>query len=330
MKLRTALLVLLVLLVAGCKSGSQGQKIVKDPAPPPKYPPKQPMAIDQSARAQAKREVMAALQSKDPVVRANGVEAIQDGLGVEGKPEILAALNDPDPLVRFAACMACGSLRISDARPRLLVLANDNDASVRVGVRYALHRIGDTHLSHDLEKLAANPDPRVRGNTALALGLLEEPSALRVLNGMAKDRSSTVKLQVAEARWRLHDMKGAEDLVAGTVSGYPDDQMFCVLALAGPRDARALGNVKGKLTSEYDEIALVAARSAGMLGSDNGYGVAMKGAESSDPRQRVLAAMAFGDIGRTDAQPILIKLLSDDQQSVRLAAATALLELKPD
>ena len=40
-------------------------------------------------------------------------------------------------------------------------------------------------------------------------------------------------------------------------------------------------------------------------------------------------AWAFGDIGRTDAQPILARLLKDDQQPVRLAAATAALELKP-
>ena len=105
--------------------------------------------------------------------------------------------------------------------------------------------------------------------------------------------------------------------------------MFCVLALAGPRDARVLQHIKGKLTSDYPEISLIAARAAGMLGSDAGYGVAMAGAKSADPRQRVLAAMAFGDIGRTDAQPILAKLLKDDHQSVRLAAATALLELKP-
>jgi len=41
-----------------------------------------------------------------------------------------------------------------------------------------------------------------------------------------------------------------------------------------------------------------------------------------------LAALAFGDIGRTDAQPILAQLLHDPDRPVRLAAATAILELK--
>jgi HEAT repeat protein len=137
-----------------------------------------------------------------------------------------------------------------------------------------------------------------------------------------------VRFQVAEARWRLLDLEGAKDLVAGTVSGYPEDQMFCVLALAEPRDTRVAQHIRGKLTDEDLSVALIAARGMGMLGSDIGYGVAMNGMKSSDPRQLALTALAFGDIGRTDAQPMLIKLLKDDQQHVRLAAATAILELK--
>jgi HEAT repeat protein len=98
------------------------------------------------------------------------------------------------------------------------------------------------------------------------------------------------------------------------------------LALAEPRDTRVLGNVESQLANDdYPEVGLVAARAAGMLGSDDGYGVALKGAKSVDPRQRFLAAMAFGDIGRADAQPILAKLLEDTDPDVRLASAEALL-----
>jgi HEAT repeat protein len=66
-----------------------------------------------------------------------------------------------------------------------------------------------------------------------------------------------------------------------------------------------------------------------MVGSDEGFGVAVKASKSTDPRQRVLAALALGAIGRSDAQDTLRKLLSDGDPDVRLAAATALLQLKP-
>ena len=41
----------------------------------------------------------------------------------------------------------------------------------------------------------------------------------------------------------------------------------------------------------------------------------------------VLAALALGDIGRNDAQGTLAQLLKDQNQDVRIAAATAILEL---
>jgi len=56
--------------------------------------------------------------------------------------------------------------------------------------------------------------------------------------------------------------------------------------------------------------------------------IAQKGATSSDANQRVLAALAFGAIGRSDTQDMLRKLLADKDANVRIAAATAILQLK--
>jgi HEAT repeat protein len=144
---------------------------------------------------------------------------------------------------------------------------------------------------------------------------------------MRDDRDPTVRLEAAGALWKLGQPSGLDDLVGGTISAYPDDQMIALLALAGPHDTRSLGHIQAQLTADYVEVALVAARAAGILGSDEGYGVAMIGAKSVDPRQRLLAAMAFGDIGRPDAQPILANLLNDTDSDVRLAAAGALLQI---
>ena len=67
-----------------------------------------------------------------------------------------------------------------------------------------------------------------------------------------------------------------------------------------------------------------------MVGSDAGYAIAQQGAKSKDARQRSLAALALGDIGRSDAQPTLAQLLTDrESPDVRLCAAKALLQLQP-
>lgn len=325
----------LVMSLAGCGGKPRSRKPeehwVRPPKPPPAVPDRKPVVLDSALMDTARREILSAVNSNDTIVTVHAIEAIRQ-TPLSGNPDarqaIVDGLNDSASVVRFASAMAAGELRIADAKPRLLEMIDDRSRSVQVAVRFALHRLGDTRLSHDLEKSARDPDRLVRANTVVALGLLEEKSALNVLRPMLKtDRDATIRLQVAEAMWRLGNQEGLESLVAASVSAFPDDRMIAFMALAGPRDTRVVEHIRGGLTADYPEVALVAARATGMLGFDDGYGVALEGAGSVDMRQRSLAALALGAIGRSDAQPVLSDLLKDDDSDVRLAAATALLQL---
>ena len=320
-------LLLLATLLTGC--AGRANRLDRPPPPPPSYPPAQNVPLDPALQGAAKQEIMVALDARDPLIRAHAIEAVKDGIGASGADAIIRHLSDDSAVVRFAAALAAGELRLRQAHDALLVMSDDADPSVAVGAKFALHRIGDTRQSHDLELTSRDPSPRTRGDTAMVLGLLGEPTAVNVLFPMLSDSSPPVRLQAAEALWRLGNEQGLNHLVAASVSGYADDRMIALLALAGPKDRRVLGHLQGALTSEYDEVSLVAARGCGMLGSDAGYGVALKCVGSSDPRQRLLAAMAFGGIGRSDSQPQLATLLKDAAQDVRLAAAIAILQLHP-
>jgi HEAT repeat protein len=319
--------VITVIGLAGC-GGPRVGRLPDLPEPPPPPPPAKPEALDPALRERAKSELAKDVEADDPVVRANAIEAVQESVGVEGKDAILNGLSDPNALVRFSATMAAGTLRLGEARVDLLGLVNDPNPHVRIGVRYALHRLGDTHLSHDLEKTSRDFDPHIRADTALALGLLGEKSALNVLEPMLDDPDPDVRIQVAEAMWRLGSEEGLTNLVAGSVSSYADDQIICLLALAAPKDYRVAEHLHGRLTADYPQVALAAARGLGELGSDAGYAVAAENLKVRDPRIIVMAALAMGSIGRSDAQPLLSPLLGNSEQSVRLAAATAILELK--
>src|SRR5688500_4561890 len=323
-----------VLVAAGCGGNAQqGPKALKVPprAPePPPVPPVQHVAVDPQLLVSARQELAQAFGSNDPVIRANALEAAQNSLDKPAARDmVLRGLRDADELVRFAAAMAAGQMRLKEAYPTLLRLVNDDDVRVRIGVRYALHRLGDTRFSHDLEKTAQDPSKYVRADTAMVLGLLGEPSALKILRQMQSDGESLVRLQVAEAMWRLGDEQGLGSLASASVSKFADDQMIATQALAGPRDQRVLEHLRGKLTSDWAEITLAAARGMGELGSDEGYGVAVAiaASRSADARQKALAALALGAIGRTDAQPHLEPLLRDPNPNVRLAAATGVLKL---
>jgi HEAT repeat protein len=298
------------------------------PREAPLPPPKRDVPIDPELSAAADREIGQALHSADPINRVHALESIRDSESIRHQDDILKALNDPEAVVRFAAALACGELRIREARPALLNLADDRSENVRVAVRFALHRLGDKHLSHDLEKTATDASPLVRGNTALVLGLLGEPSAIAILQTLRLDANPAVRQQASEAMWRLGNEEGLKDLVGLTMSRYPDDEMIGYLGLSWPRNTTVRQHIRAGLVGDYPEVTLVAARAMGMLGSDEGYVIARKGAESADARQRVLAALAMGAIGRSDAQDILRKLLSDPDAGVRIAAATAILQLK--
>jgi HEAT repeat protein len=242
---------------------------------------------------------------------------------------VVRALADRNWLVRFAGAICAGDLRLKSAYKPLAALATDPDANVRVAVRYALHQLGDKSLSNDLEPLSQNNDPHVRGNVAMVLGKLGEPTATRILRPMLTDTDFDVRQQAAEGLWRLGDEQGQKNLIAGSLSKYVDDQMFSILGLAATNDQRMKPYVMAKFANDHDkkqlvELQLVAARSLGMLGDDSGFGLALRSTTSSDPRRRVLAAWALGEIGRSDGQDALAKLLADPSQDVRLAAATAL------
>lgn len=324
---RVALLAALILApLGGCAGGASAGQTRSEPPPP--VPPRVDVPVDQKLRDLAWQELSLAKGSPNPVIRAHALEGMKEGVGASAADAIISGLADDAAIVRFAAAMAAGELKLAEARKPLLQLIDDVDASVRVAARFALHRLGDTSRSHDLENTAKDPQARTRGDTALVLGLLGEPSAANVLIPMLADSDPGVRLQVAEALWRLGRDDGLERLVSYSLSGHADEQMIAISGLAAPRDRRVLGHITGNLTSDYQEVALVAARAAGMLGEDAGYGVALKGINSRDPRQRMLAALAFGAIGRTDAQDELAQLLRDPDHDVRIAAATSLLQLR--
>ena len=331
--------ILLLASIATMDSGCNHNKKKKQPPSkqlgadlptktPPPVPPRVAMSINPALQQAAKQEIINESVSPNAMLRAHAIEGIKDGMGVEGAATIVKGMTDNDRIVRFAAAVAAGELRLAQAQDALLVLSDDADPSVRVGAKFALHRIGDKRQSHDLEQSAKDPNPRTRGDTAMVLGLLGEPSAVRILTPMMFDPSQAIRMQAAESMWRLGNERGLEALVSMTLSKYPDDRMIAVLALAGPRDPRALGHIYGQLTSDWIEVSLVAARAAGMLGSEEGYGVALNGAKSTDARQRMLAALAMGAIGRSDSQQPLTLLLRDSDPDVRIAAATAILQLK--
>jgi len=328
------LLLICVLVLVGCNMGpgsgpaSRGGEITRRPvALPPAYPPPQAEPADPQLRQLAIDQIQLAASANNPFLRAHAMEAARHLPPAQATQILLTGVEDSAAVVRFAALMAAGEIRLPEARPVALRLVNDPDKSIQAAAIYVLHTQGDTRFSRRLEGFSTDSDRDVRANTAIVVGQLREPTGYRILRHLMRDQDEMVRLQAAEGLWLMRDNEARNHLVIATVSRYPDDQMIAVLALAGPRDRRVAEHMRGMLTSHFPEVSLAAARAMGLIGSDEGYGVATNGVTSDDARQRLLAAMAFGDIGRIDAQVMLGRLLIDDDPTVRIAAANFILQL---
>ena len=338
MNTRTAVVLLTLLPLVGCAGGGKGKKNpfggreLPPPPEPPAAPARRDEALDPSLITAARQEIVAAAKSENPVLRENAMEAARHVNDPAVRALVPLALDDPERVIRFRAALAAGEQRLAEALPKLRELIEQTDDDhLRTALIFALHRLGVTDYTHDLEKTAASSDPGVRGDTAFVLGLLGERSAVRsdrsILKVLARDTDPVVRQRAWEAMWRLGDRTYLDELVGLTLSKYADDQQLALLALAAPRNQSVREAVRSALTGDHAETNLVAAQAMGMLGSDEGYGVALKGAKSAEGRQRFLAALAFGAIGRTDAQGTLRTLLKDKDPRVRVAAATGILQL---
>ena len=327
MKLLVTLL--LTFTLAGC-AGNPAKTAAKreEPAVPPP-PPRVNVPLNESLRQSARDQINSAFMSDDPVIRTHAVEAAREALASGARAQIFKALEDKEGIVRFAAAMATGELRLEGAQATLIKMINDPDPTAQIGAIFALHRLGDTRYSAGLEIALKSPDPNVRANAAFALGRLGEKSAISILHVALKDRAIEVRLQSAEALWRLGDEDGLKTLVAASLSGHPAHAMVGLLGLAGPNDTRIKEHIRAGLESDYVEVKLVAARALGLLGSDEAFVLARDTTHSPDARQRYLSALALGAIARPDAQDTLAPLLKDTDPDVKLAAAAAILELRP-
>jgi len=322
-----------LLFLTGCPPVHREVGYTPTEQPMERRPPvEKVMPLDPALQEAARKELADEAKSPEPILRVHAIEEEREVVGVSATADYLTALNDGSPVVRYAGAMAVGELRLKVARGTLRGLVDDKNAFVRIAARFALHRLGDYTFSHDFETFARDTDPHIRGMTAMALGRMGETSATKILMVLRKDPNPAVRQQASEALWRLGDMVGAEDLAGLIKSHYRDDQMIAILGLASTHDPNVSQNIRPEITGIDMDVKLVAARGMAMLGGgayDIGFPIAMDGVRETDPKLRVLAALALGAIGRTDAQPVLRDLLNDKDPDVRIAAAAAILQLTP-
>jgi HEAT repeat protein len=144
--------------------------------------------LAEDAREPAMRLAYAALGHPVPEVRRRACDYLAAHPDSRHGPLLLASLDDRSPDVVAAAVKAISLLDSLENRRRLERLLNCADHQLRVEVAAALAHLGADSGNAALERLAFDPDPKVRRAAAVAMGEVPDKSFLPDLIRLLDDR----------------------------------------------------------------------------------------------------------------------------------------------
>ena len=320
--------------------------------------PAAPVFTPSQAYIDARTAILQLAQDRDPVTRANAVEALSTTLGAEAGEVYMQGSSDPLPVVRLASAMAIGDVKYAPALPTLRRMVQDNktepqraepDKRVFCALIYALHSLGDDGKTGELAPLLFDEQPEVRMDAAMAMGKMGAPSAIGPLNSvLSNEREEAVKIQLTESLAMLGDSRSAEVLEAFTKGYFLDLRLLAIAAIGRTGSERAIRVLK-ELTAAR-EPARVRVKAAGEL-ARLGFGdpamlsyclrairepaellkesaqVSRRAADSDAGSLKLLAIIAMGWFGDEKVVNDLHPLLRDQEGPIRVAAAASILRL---
>ncbi|MFG0251030.1 MAG: HEAT repeat domain-containing protein [Phycisphaeraceae bacterium JB051] len=302
----------------------------------------QPLTADifQAAQNRAVQQILVSARSQDPILRANALEAAE-ALPNRIGPLVQQALMDQSAVVRYAALLTIGKLKLSGVAANARQFINDPNESVRAAAIFALARNFGTQggggFAVDISPLAGlvmSNNPTTRGNAAYIMGLMGDDTAIPMLKAAARKRLPTapqarevlIRVQIAEAIYRLGDTEVLDSIRAGMFSQFDEVRILSVQILGRLYDRQWEPAIENTLKKDPIELKLAAAGTLGRFGNRKGLDIILDAAQSQSVLLRSQAAICLGMFrNEPTATQMLIGMLTDQSEPVRLAAAAGLL-----
>ncbi len=240
-------------------------------------------------------------------------------------PKTQSCSSEPTFGGEAAETLAC----IGKTSEELLDLLKDRRWQVRANAARAVGGLKDTRAVALLMSLASDNDehPVVKGNAALALGLLAAVSAADPLISLLKDKDPRARAAAASALGRLHDSRAGPPLIVALGDANARVRQAVVGGLGSLGGPLVFDPLVRALADPDGPVREVAAAALGRM--QDARAVEPLLAALSDPyaNVRINAAGALGVLHDLRALEPLIHLLRDDNEAVRGAAAEALGQL---
>lgn len=280
--------------------------------------------------------------SESAVLRASAIEALRPRPGdlVEA---VRMGLADENRGVRFVAAMMAGRAQLCDISYLVRPLLLDESQSVHAAAIYALSVCEIDVDPSPLGTMIMSSDPEVKGNAAMVLGVLGNPSAITMLRWAAGQgmelagpaRARMVDMQIAEAMVRLGEEREIEAIRAALFAPGEDAELVALACQMVGRldDKAALGNLIDLAVREGDrrppsEVRLLAISAISEIDVQRvPMGIAETMVQDQNWEVRAQAAATLGDIGDSVSLPELELLLHDPNPLVQVSAAGAILKI---
>jgi HEAT repeat protein len=284
-----------------------------------------------------------AAEAPNAQLRANALEAMKPA-PPHLEPHTRRGLVDENHGVRFVAAMVIGDLEMTHLGHLLEPLLRDESESVQAAAIYGLRRCDRTVDLTPLAGMVISDDPEVRGNAAMVLGRLGNPSAVPVIRqavgrGMERVSEARVKmvdLQLAEALVLLGEDHEIE-VIRAALFAPPEQGELTALAcmMCGRlRDERAVPNLvrlarQTGPTRQPAEVRMTAIWALAHIDpAQAAMEVPLEYAADLKFQLRAQAALTLGEIGDPAALPHLARLLDDASPLVQVAAAGGILQIE--
>lgn len=302
------------------------------------------VTMDESdLRATSIEVLQKALDSTNPLLRMSAIAGLK--FVPELAPDALRrGVGDENRAVRYVSTMLVGELKLKELQPLIVPLLHDESESVQASAIYAMKRCGGQPQMTPLARMLLSDNTEVKGNAAMVLGDLGDPSATSLLKyalGRGLLMSGTaqrkiVELQISEALVNLGDTQQLEVIRAALFSRPEEGEIvaFACQICGEIKDEGSLPNLmdfatrSGRL-QQSAEIRMAAALAVArinpmqaMLSVPEGY------VNSSRFELRSQAAYTIGGCKQKAGLPMLARMLQDPNPLVQVSAAAAILEIE--
>ncbi len=242
-------------------------------------------------------------------------------LGPPALQQLLQALKSDDRELRKSAAISLGSLGCAEAIGPLVERLDDPRSQVRQVAAQALGSLGGSDALRGLGRAVAHRDPETRRTAVEVLGRIGTKDAVEPLSRAIQDSDEAVQIAAIDALKAIGGIDAGFALKPALEGGKKSVRAAAASALRGmpleasnPKERAAIAVLCGDFTAAVRE-------------GDAAVDALVEALGSSNSGTRTLASEALGQLKAQRGAPALAKLLRDQDASVGLAAATALVTI---